>query len=192
MENNEEHGHEEHDCEHKNENGEHHTLIEVSVERDQEYHVEFAYFMSEVGRKLFTGPMKLAPNEEDNDVMVTTYSVMAASMMDAIRRAEEIDKARKMESITAYVNVIAEKSEEGQVPFTPEVIKDFREFMIREQNFTEYFLTEPTSVTAVLAKNRDMCMERSTNNILKDKLNIGDDIENWLKEDDDNKTDEDS
>jgi len=192
MENNEEHGHEGHDCGHINENGEHHTLIEVNVDRDKEYHVEFAYFMNEVGKMLFKGPMKLAPSQQDDDVMITTYSVMAASMMDAIRRAEEIDKARKMESITGYVNVIAEKSEEGQVPFTPEVIQDFREFMIREQNFTEYFLTEPTSVTAVLAKNRDMCMERSTNNILKDKLNIGDDIENWLKEDDDNKTNEDS
>ena len=180
---------EEHDeCNH--DGGEHHSLIEVNVNRDQEYHVVISYFMSEVGKKLFQGPMTLNNHDPEDEVMVTTYSVMASSMMDAIRRAEEIDKARKMEAITGFFEVIADKSEE--VPFTAEVLSDFRQFMIKEQNFADYFLTEPTSITAVLAKNMEMCQERSTNNILKDKLNIGDDIENWLKEDNDNKKDTDN
>ena len=34
--------------------------------------------------------------------------------------------------------VIADKSEE--VPFTAEVLSDFRQFMIKEQNFADYFL----------------------------------------------------
>ena len=35
-----------------------------------------------------------------------------------------------------HFEVIANKSEE--VPFTAEVLSDFRQFMIREQNFTDY------------------------------------------------------
>lgn len=182
-EHNEECNHE-HDNSHRN-GKELHTLIEIQQDRDKEYHVVFAYFVDDVGKQLVGGPLGFG--EMSDEVLVHTYSVMAPDMASAMSKARDIDFARKMEQITNFVNIVADgvNKYDDAPPFEPKMIEDFRQFMIREKNFVKVFLAEPTTVTAVLASNRGLAEQHNESNVLRDKLNIGDDVESWLKENDD-------
>ena len=175
-----------HEDDHRNGN-ELHTFVEINTDRDKEYHVVLAYFVSDVGMKLFGGSIGFG--NDDDEILVHTYSIMAPDMASAISKARDVDYARKMEQITGFANIIAEGIEEDwvkdkQIPFTPEIIEDFRNYMLKEGNFQSFFFAEPTTMTAVLASNRGIAEKQSESNILRDKLNISDDVESWLKDND--------
>lgn len=173
-----------HEDDHRNGN-ELHSFIEIKNDRDKEYHVVLAYFVSDVGKELFGGEMGFG--KDNDEVLVHTYSIMAPDMQAAISKARDIDLTRKMEQITGFANIIANGIEENwvkdkDIPFTPEVIEDFRNYMLNQGNFQSFFLAEPTTMTAVLASNRGIAEKQSESNILRDKMNISDDVESWLKE----------
>ena len=54
--------------------------------------------------------------------------------------------------------------------------------MIKEGNFAEFLLTEPTTIQCTAANNVELAQKQTQNNILREHLNVGDDVENWLQE----------
>tara|TARA_R100000781_G_C4059266_1_gene120433 strand:+ start:305 stop:847 length:543 start_codon:yes stop_codon:yes gene_type:complete len=170
-----------------------HEHIEVSTDRDQEYIVTMAYFKDHLGKQLWGSNAHMEMMDDDNDeteVVVSTYEIFAPDIQSAIRRAHDVDKARKMEGITGYVKVIEEKANEGHVDNDIRVASAFRDWMIKEGNFNEYFFTEPTSVMAVLKKNYKMAHDRTVDNVIANTEDIGDSIEDWLKDNDDKRNED--
>tara|TARA_Y100001938_G_C8071442_1_gene423332 strand:+ start:769 stop:1341 length:573 start_codon:yes stop_codon:yes gene_type:complete len=172
-------------CDHDGEHDKHnevHQFIEIQTKRDSEYHVTFAYFKDDVGAKFFGGSMGYATRPED-EILVFVYSVMAPDAWSAIEAAKKIDFARKTEQITNYPTIITEPPPGFEpIDFNIDSVNDFREFMIKEGNFAEFLLTEPTTIQCTAANNVELAQKQTQNNILREHLNVGDDVENWLQE----------
>tara|TARA_R100000008_G_C3485283_1_gene115927 strand:- start:2 stop:538 length:537 start_codon:yes stop_codon:yes gene_type:complete len=173
----------------KDKKTESHHHIEVSTDRDKEYIVTVAYFKEHLGKQLWgsNAHMEVHDFDDDTEVVVSTYEIFAPDMQSAINRAHEIDRARKMEAITGFIKVIEERMEAGDVENDIVIASKFRDWMIKEGNFNEYYFTEPTSIMAVLKSNYKMAHNRTVNNVLANTESIGDSVENWLKDNDDKK-----
>tara|TARA_R100000008_G_C3581607_1_gene168935 strand:- start:1154 stop:1726 length:573 start_codon:yes stop_codon:yes gene_type:complete len=172
-------------CDHDGEHNVHnevHQFIEIHPKRDSEYHVTFAYFKKDVGSKLFGGSMGFA-NNEDDEVLVSIYSVMAPDTWSAITQAKKIDFARKADNMSNYIHILTDTPPGyNDIPFTYENLNDFREYMVREGNFAEFLLMEPTTIQCVKADNVKLAEEQTQSNVLREHLNVADDVENWLQE----------
>jgi len=164
-----------------------HELIGVEPRILRKYYVMLVWFKDDVLENLFN--MKVVPIDipDDVELLSTKYEVMAMTINEAINQAGIIDKARKMEMLTAYHEVIYMASEEGKCNYDYETIESFREYMIQESSFTDFFLNDPTSISAYLVDNEKLVTNKTINNAIKVTENIGDSMEEWLKNNDNKK-----
>jgi hypothetical protein len=164
-----------------------HELIGVEPKVLRKYYVLLTWFTDDVLENLFN--MKMVPIDipDDVELLSTKYEVMAMTINEAINQAGIIDKARKMEMLTAYHEVIYMASKEGKCNYDYETIESFREYMIQESSFTDFFLNDPTSISAYLVDNEKLVTNKTINNAIEVTENIGDSMEEWLQNHDDKK-----
>ena len=163
-----------------------HELIEVQPKILRKYYVTLTWFMKDIADSLFGLDLQMdVDSDDDVEVISTKYEVLAMTITEAINQAKLIDGARKMEMISGYHNVIYLASEDGKCDYDYETIESFRKYMIDENHFTGFFLTDPTSISAYLADNEELVKNQTINNVMEQSDNIGDNMENWLKNRDD-------
>jgi hypothetical protein len=167
-----------------------HELINVSPRNLRTYYVTLVWFTEDTMSNLFKGQVVDFP--DDTELVSTKYEVEAMTIMDAISQAKLIDSARKMEVLTGFHQVINMASEEDKLDrYDYETVESFREYLIDQGAFTDFFFNDPTSISAYLKDNEVTVRDKVINNVMEDADSIGDNVENWLNNHD-NKEDKDS
>ncbi len=174
----------------EDEGNELHELIHVSPRNLRTYYVTLVWFTEDTMNNLFKGQVVDFP--DDTELVSTKYEVEAMTIMDAISQAKLIDSARKMELLTGFHQVINMASKEDKLDrYDYETVESFREYLIDQGAFTDFFFNDPTSISAYLKDNEVTVRDKVINNVMEDADSIGDNVENWLNNHD-NKEDKDS
>ena len=165
---------------HENTDGEIVENIKIQPKIHREYRVEIAYFKDDK-ENIISGHNTPELMCEHGEIMVMSYIVHSTSIEEAILEARNVDKARKMEFITGWIEPLYEKSlEYNELDFDIETLMAFRSYMIEEDGFNEFYFQEPTTIQAYLKTNKEMITNRTVSNVNKNISNIGDDMETWL------------
>lgn len=148
------------------------------------YVVVITYFKDDPVNQLDTFE-KITPmqHEQIEDLIASRYKVSATSCENAIHQAMRIDKARKMEIITGFIEPFFDKMRLGDDELSPDMLEKFRDYMIEGGHFAEFFMQEPTSIQVYLHSNEDMIHNKTISNVIEmsEPENLTEDIENFLK-----------
>ena len=117
---------------------------------------------------------------EDSDPLVYQLIIPAESTMQAIQRGMEIVTITKAEQMTDFIS--SHPLVEDKESLTIEEIKMIREISLKEMIFREWLLIEPTSIQCHLTSDEDRLFDLTQVNISKVQERIGDDVEQFLKE----------
>jgi hypothetical protein len=117
---------------------------------------------------------------EDSDPLVYHLIIPAESTMQAIQRGMEIVTITKAEQMTDFLPghpLVGDKES-----LTMEEIEMIREISLKEMIFRDWLSIEPTSIQCHLTSDEDRLFDLTQVNISKVQERIGDDVEEFLKE----------
>ena len=150
--------------------------INVIKNNQREYFVTTCYLKSDVENTFFSSKVI----NTDESIIISHYKVHAIDISNAIQQALEIDKYRKMMILSTFYKILGEKQDKHE--FTYESVADFHEFMVKHKAFQDLYLSEPTSIQAVLVKNVELVEGVAQSD--KNNKSMADDVEEWLKNND--------
>tara|TARA_R100000458_G_C8253635_1_gene230075 strand:+ start:369 stop:917 length:549 start_codon:yes stop_codon:yes gene_type:complete len=144
------------------------------------YIVVITYFKNDETNQLDGGNFAQMEGEE---LVASRYKVNATSCENAIHQAMKIDKARRMEVITGYIQPFLDRMERGEEDLTPNMLESFRHYMLEGGHFVEFYMQEPTSIQTYLQNNESMIHNKTITNVfdMSDAKDMTEDIEDFLK-----------
>lgn len=148
------------------------------------YVVVITYFKNDEINQLDSYKQMVNINSDTlEDLIASRYKVSATSCENAIHQAMRIDKARRMEVITGFIEPFIEGIQKGEDELNPNMLESFRDYMIEGGHFAEFFMQEPTSIQVYLKSNEDMIHNKTISNVfeMSEPKDLADDIEDFLK-----------
>ena len=122
------------------------------------------------------------PDDNDGKHMVYRVEVWSDSLINAINRGMEIITHARAETMADYVNSNPMYIE--QDTFTRQDIEDIYEQAVEIGLFQNWLAMQPTSIQANRAEDEDKLIDMTVDNVMHHASHIGDDAEDFLKEQD--------
>ncbi|BAQ84976.1 hypothetical protein [uncultured Mediterranean phage uvMED] len=122
------------------------------------------------------------PDDNDGKHMVYRVEVWSDSLINAINRGMEIITHARAETMADYINSNPMYME--QDTFTRQDIEDIYEQAVEIGLFQNWLAMQPTSIQANRADDEDKLIDMTVNNVMHHASHIGDDAEDFLKEQD--------
>ena len=174
---------------HDEDSGEAKEKIEIIVSGLRTYVVTLSYFESDTANEL-SDDVQISSSCDKHalEVIVSRYEVTASSIEDAIDKTMVIHKCRRMETITGYPLALGDAIADGKVKGVTNIdeiipmLLSFRDWMVDEGNFAEFYMQEPTSIQVHLKENESLLRNKTIANVVRDTDSTGDKVENWLKD----------
>ena len=122
------------------------------------------------------------PDDNDGKHMVYRVEVWSDSLINAINRGMEIITHARAETMADYINSNPMYIE--QDTFTRQDIEDIYEQAVEIGLFQNWLAMQPTSIQANRADDEDKLIDMTVDNVMHHASHIGDDAEDFLKEQD--------
>lgn len=122
------------------------------------------------------------PDDNDDRHMVYRVVVWSDSLINAINRGMEIVTHARAETMADYINSNPMYIE--QDTFTRQDIENIYEQAVEIGLFQSWLAVQPTSIQANRADDEDKLIDMTVNNVMHHASHIGDDAEDFLKEQD--------
>ena len=122
------------------------------------------------------------PDDNDGKHMVYRVEVWSDSLINAINRGMEIITHARAETMADYINSNPMYME--QDTFTRQDIEDIYEQAVEIGLFQNWLAMQPTSIQANRADDEDKLIDMTVDNVMHHASHIGDDAEDFLKEQD--------
>ena len=122
------------------------------------------------------------PDDNDGKHMVYRVEVWSDSLINAIDRGMEIITHARAETMADYINSNPMYME--QDTFTRQDIEDIYEQAVEIGLFQNWLAMQPTSIQANRADDEDKLIDMTVDNVMHHASHIGDDAEDFLKEQD--------
>ena len=123
------------------------------------------------------------PDDNDGKHMVYRVEVWADSLINAVNRGMEIITHARAETMADYIN--SHPMYLNQDTFTRDDIENIYEQAVDIGLFQNWLAIQPTSIQANRADDEDKLIDMTVDNVMHHASHIGDDAENFLKEQDD-------
>lgn len=98
---------------------------------------------------------------EDKNIVVYKYKLNARNMQDAITVAIEHDNVRKVETACTWPSMLEAMDLSGK-----EETQDFYHFLVEKGFIEDWFVLDPTTVSAVMSVNETFIHMEMQNNVL--------------------------
>jgi len=122
------------------------------------------------------------PDDNDGKHMVYRVEVWSDSLINAINRGMEIITHARAETMADYINSNPMYIE--QDTFTRQDIEDIYEQAVEIGLFQNWLAMQPTSIQANRADDEEKLIDMTVDNVMHHASHIGDDAEDFLKEQD--------
>ena len=122
------------------------------------------------------------PDDNDSKHMVYRVEVWSDSLINAVNRGMEIITHARAETMADYINSNPMYME--QDTFTRQDIEDIYEQAVEIGLFQNWLAMQPTSIQANRADDEDKLVDMTVSNVMHHASHIGDDAEDFLKEQD--------
>lgn len=122
------------------------------------------------------------PDDNDGKHMVYRVEVWSDSLINAVNRGMEIITHARAETMADYINSNPMYIE--QDTFTRQDIEDIYEQAVEIGLFQNWLAMQPTSIQANRADDEDKLVDMTVSNVMHHASHIGDDAEDFLKEQD--------
>ena len=122
------------------------------------------------------------PDDNDGKHMLYRVEVWSDSLINAINRGMEIITHARAETMADYINSNPMYME--QDTFTRQDIEDIYEQAVEIGLFQNWLAMQPTSIQANRADDEDKLIDMTVDNVMHHASHIGDDAEDFLKEQD--------
>ena len=122
------------------------------------------------------------PDDNDSKHMVYRVEVWSDSLINAVNRGMEIITYARAETMADYINSNPMYME--QDTFTRQDIEDIYKQAIEIGLFQNWLAMQPTSIQANRADDEDKLIDMTVSNVMHHASHIGDDAEDFLKEQD--------
>ena len=121
---------------------------------------------------------------DDNDGRHTVYrvEVWSDSLINAINRGMEIITHARAETMADYIN--SNPMYADQDTYTRQDIEDIYDQAVEIGLFQSWLALQPTSIQANREEDEDKLIDMTLNNVIHHTSHIGDDVEEFLKEQD--------
>jgi hypothetical protein len=121
---------------------------------------------------------------DDNDGRHTVYrvEVWSDSLINAINRGMEIITHARAEQMADYIN--SNPMYADQDTYTRQDIEDIYDQAVEIGLFQSWLALQPTSIQANRKEDEDKLIDMTVNNVIHHTSHIGDDVEEFLKEQD--------
>ena len=123
------------------------------------------------------------PDDNDGKHMVYRVEVWADSLINAVNRGMEIITHARAETMADYIN--SHPMYLNQDTFTRDDIENIYEQAVDIGLFQNWLAIQPTSIQANRADDEDKLIDMTVDNVMHHASHIGDDAEDFLKEQDD-------
>ena len=145
--------------------------------KSHEYIVTLAYHFKD-SHNSFNGkgetPFAWAELEEKK-VVVYKYKLKARSMTDAINIAIENDNVRKVETACTWPSML-----EAMDMTDATETQDFYHFLLHKGYIEEWYVLDPTTISAVMSSNEDFILTEMQNTVFNIASEGIDDLENFV------------
>ena len=122
------------------------------------------------------------PDDNDGKHMVYRVEVWADSLINAVNRGMEIITHARAETMADYIN--SHPMYLNQDTFTRDDIENIYEQAVDIGLFQNWLAIQPTSIQANRADDEDKLIDMTVDNVMHHASHIGDDAEDFLKEQD--------
>ena len=122
------------------------------------------------------------PDDNDGRHMVYRVEVWSDSLINAINRGMEIITHARAETMADYIN--SNPMYLNQDTFTRQDIEDIYEQAVEIGLFQNWLAMQPTSIQANREDDEDKLIDMTVDNVMHHASHIGDDAEDFLKEQD--------
>jgi len=122
------------------------------------------------------------PDDMDEAHTVYRVEVYADSLINAVNRGMEIVTHARAEVMADYIN--SNPMYMNQETFTREDIENIYEQAVEIGLFQHWLAMQPTSIQANKADDEDKLIDMTVDNVMHHASHIGDDAEDFLKEQD--------
>jgi transcription initiation factor TFIID subunit TAF12 len=122
------------------------------------------------------------PDDNDGRHMIYRVEVWADSLINAVNRGMEIVTHARAETMADYINSNPMYLEKDT--YTRQDIEDIYEQAVEIGLFQNWLAMQPTSIQANRVDDEDKLIDMTVDNVMHHATHIGDDAEDFLKEQD--------
>ena len=122
------------------------------------------------------------PDDNDGRHMVYRVEVWSDSLINAINRGMEIITHARAETMADYIN--SNPMYADQDTYTRQDIEDIYDQAVKIGLFQSWLALQPTSIQANREEDEDKLIDMTVDNVMHHATHIGDDAEDFLKEQD--------